>query len=397
MRTPRSFLPLLWFLGAMLGSAGDGEADERPELQIINRSSQPIEVFWLKSDADRVSNGTAAPGDSRSIETTIGHRFAIVGRDDGAEATVTANLPVQAFRFQPPFRAKLDDVAEGRVIPPPPGAAVPPFYSKFISARGYPIVASNRVDDYALKEAAFLVDAMLAERPDVRKAMIQSGSRMCIMAHDEFTTDLPEFQRLADSKTKAMGDVDAKNFWDARARGLGGSRTDPYCTCAEENLLGFAGDPYATENILIHEFAHNIHLRGMVNVDPTFEPRLRETYAKAMAQGLWKGKYASVDYHEYFAEGVQSWFDDNRENDHDHNHVNTRAELLEYDPGLAALCREVFGDTVLRYTKPAGRLTGHMTGFDPSKAPSFVWPARLDRARAAIHRDALERGGKANK
>ncbi len=31
-----------------------------------------------------------------------------------------------------------------------------------------------------------------------------------------------------------------------------------------------------------------------------------------MKAGLWKGKYASVNHHEYFAEGVQSWFDDNR-------------------------------------------------------------------------------------
>jgi len=52
---------------------------------------------------------------------------------------------------------------------------------------------------------------------------------------------------------------------------MGGSKTDPYCSCGEENLLGFAGDPYAAENILIHEFAHNIHLRGMVNVDATFD------------------------------------------------------------------------------------------------------------------------------
>ena len=134
----------------------------------------------------------------------------------------------------------------------------------------------------------------------------------------------------------------------------------------------------------------------MVNVDPTFDPRLRETYDKAMAKGLWKGKYASVNHHEYFAEGVQSWFDDNRENDHDHNHVNTRAELLEYDPGLAALCREVFGETALVYTKPATRLTGHLAGYDPTKAPKFVWPARLDEARSSIRRQAQERDRKAN-
>ena len=395
MRTPWSIVALLGCVVGLLG--GVGKADDRPMLQIINGDARPIEIFWLKSNSERVSNGTAAPGDSRSIATTIGHKFVIVGCDEGPEAEVTATLPVQAFRFQPPIRNEPVEVAEGRVAPPPDGAAVPSFYTKFISAGGYPIVASSRVNDYALKEAAFLVNAMLAERPDVRKAMIQSGSRLCIMAHDEFTTDLPEFQRLGDSNSRKMGGVDAKSYWDARARGLGGSRTDPYCTCAEENLLGFEGDPYSTENILIHEFAHNIHLRGMVNVDATFEPRLKEAYDRAMAKGLWKGKYASVDYHEYFAEGVQSWFDDNRENDHDHNHVDTRAELIEYDPGLAALCREVFGDTVLVYTKPAARLTGHLAGYDPSTAPKFEWPARLDEARAAIHRQAKERDRKANR
>ena len=90
----------------------------------------------------------------------------------------------------------------------------------------------------------------------------------------------------------------------------------------------------------------------MVNVDPAFDPRVKATYDSALKAGLWKGKYASVNHHEYFAEGVQSWFDNNRVNDHDHNHVHLRTQLIEYDPGLAALCREVFGDTVLKYTKP---------------------------------------------
>ncbi len=36
---------------------------------------------------------------------------------------------------------------------------------------------------------------------------------------------------------------------------------------------------------------------------------------------------------------------------------------------LAAICREVFGDTVLRYTQPQTRRTGHLEGYDPSTAP----------------------------
>lgn len=149
------------------------------------------------------------------------------------------------------------------------------------------------------------------------------------------------------------------------------------------------------ECILFHEFAHCIHLRGISNVDPTFDIRLKTTYDAAMKVGLWKGKYAATNDREYFAAGVQSWFDNNRENDHDHNWVNTRAELLEYDPGLAALCREVFGDTELKYTKPATRLTGHMEGYDPAQAPTFVWPERLKQAKEEIQAQVKDRIKKA--
>ena len=368
---PRAVLfPLFSFLSTIAFAADTSRA----KLQILNGSSQSIDIFWLKTDAGRVPNGSFAPGQDSVITTTIGHRFAIVGHDDKSETTVTSEVPVQAFRV----------------------GGVPAFYTQRVEAHGFPIVASAKVNPYALKEAAFLVDMMLEKRPDVRAAMIQSGARMCIMAHDEYTTDLPEFARMENEKAKEFPNVAAKDFWDARARGLGGSETDALCSVAEENVLGYAGDPYEKECILIHEFAHNIHLRGMLNVDPTFDTRLKAAYDAAMKAGLWKGKYAGVNHHEYFAEGVQSWFDNNRVNDHDHNHVHLRSQLIEYDPGLAAMCREVFGDTALKYTKPATRLTGHMTGYDPAKAPAFAWPARLVGARKQIKEAAESRDRKAN-
>src|SRR5687767_28624 len=185
--------------------------------------------------------------------------------------------------------------AEREVTTPPAELKAPEFYSKYLDAEGYPIVASAKVNDYALKEAAFLVNKMLANRPDVRKAMIESGSRLCIIGAGEFTTDLPEFARL--KAPRAYAEIGDKNYWDARARGTGGSQSDPYCSCGEENLLGYPGDPYSTESILIHEFAHNIHLRGLVRVDPTFDKRLKECYDAAMQAGLWKTKYASVNHH----------------------------------------------------------------------------------------------------
>ncbi len=270
------------------------------------------------------------------------------------------------------------------IVPPPTEWSVPEFYTKSLSANGYPIVASANVNDYAIREAAYLINLMLAKRPDVRDAMIQSGSRMCIISWKEFTTDLPDFAQLT-----------PKDWWDARARGTGGSETDPCCSSAEENLLKYPGDPYSTENILIHEFAHNIHLRGMVKVDPTFDSRVKLAYDNAMEAGLWKGKYASTNHHEYFAEGVQSWFDNNRPPDHDHNHVRTRKLLKEYDPQLAKLCEEVFGETDLVYTDPTTRLTGHLQGYDPSQAPTFVWPERLTKIKEEIRAKAKARSEEA--
>jgi hypothetical protein len=292
------------------------------------------------------------------------HRFAVIGRNDRTESIVTSEVPVQAVRF----------------------AGVPACYAQQLSARGYPIVASGKVNPCALREAAYIVDLMLEDRADVRNAMIKSGSRLCILAWNEFTTDLPEWEHLKRAAVPGFPGASPRDYWDARARGLGGSETDPYCSCGEENLLGYPGDPYAAENILIHEFAHNIHLRGMVNLDPTFDLRLQETYRAAVNAGLWQGTYASVNHHEYFAEGAQSWFDDNRVHDHDHNHVHLRSQLIAYDPGLAAICREVFGDRARRYTRPATRLVDHLAAYDPAQAPTFVWPQRLQAVKSLIDR-----------
>jgi hypothetical protein len=349
-------------------------AEELPQLQIINASKEIVDIFWQESDSERVAQGSIEPGKDRLISTTLGHQFVIVGREDKVEVTVTSKVPIQGFRFDPTGKD-----------------GIPPFYTQIERVRGFPIVASAKVNPYALKEAAYICDLMLSKREDVLQAMTLSGARLSILAHDEFTCDLPECSGYANHKVAGFEEFPTKDFWDARARGTGGSETDPFATCAEENILSYPGDPYASENILIHEFAHSIHLRGLKNVDPTFDARLRKAYDAAMKAGLWKTKYASVNDREYFAEGVQSWFDDNREPDHDHNHVNTRAELIEYDPALAALCREVFADTEIKYTKAPTRLSGHMAGYDPTTAPTFVWPERLRAIKEAIRANAVNR------
>ena len=262
-----------------------------------------------------------------------------------------------------------------QVTKPPEKLKLDGFYKKHVDVHGYLVLSSGKVSDYALLEAAFLIDRMLAKRPDIFKALAATGSRMTVMAYNEYTTDVPEHAVLGTRRNGRSSD-----WWDRRARGLGGSKTDPVASCGEENLLCFAGDPYHKENILIHEFAHTIHLRGVNHIDPTFDERLKAVWKESMKKGLWKGKYASTNPAEYFAEGVQSWFNNNRENDHDHNHVNTRKELVDYDPGLAKMVEEVFGDTEFDYVKPhARKAQGHLEGYDYKKSPTFEWPERLKK------------------
>ena len=155
-------------------------AAPRPKLQFINGSTQAMDIFWLKSPTERVPNGSVAPGDNTIITTTLGHRFAVVGRDGKGERIITSEVPVQAMRFDPPD---------------PDG--IPAFYTQRLRAGGFPIVASAKVNPYALKEATYLLDLMLAKRPDVRAAMVKSGARLCIIGWNEFTTDQPEFARVS--------------------------------------------------------------------------------------------------------------------------------------------------------------------------------------------------------
>lgn len=239
------------------------------------------------------------------------------------------------------------------------------FYQKHIDTLGFPIIASARVSDHALAEADYILRNMLANNPSLLREMAKNRVRLVIMAHNEFTTDIPEHARMQ-----------PKVYWDRRARGLGGSPTNPVVSCGEENLLHFLGDPYSTENILIHEFAHSIHLNGLRTADPTFNNRLNSAFEAARDHGLWKNTYAMSNPEEYWAEAVQSYFDTNRQNDAQHNHVDTREELQDYDPAAFALCNEVFKNAPYRYQRieqrdPAGR--AHLEHFDPAHAPHFQW------------------------
>lgn len=240
------------------------------------------------------------------------------------------------------------------------------FHQRVILADGLPILGSKRVAPRALQEAAYLIDRLLAGRDDLRRAIVAAKVRVVVMAPDEFTLDVPEHSDLRPAE-----------YWNRRARGLGATKQRPAVSCGSENLLEMSGDPYRGENILIHEFAHVIHEIGLRAVDATFQERLEGIRTRALAAGLWKDTYAATNAAEYWAEGVQSWFDCNAAKGGVHNGVRDRAALRRYDPELSKLLEEVFGDPAWRYDLPSTRQGPHaVSAAERAALPRFAWPEK---------------------
>jgi len=262
-----------------------------------------------------------------------------------------------------------------RISPPSPELQqhlhLDPFYKKSLDDHGLWIVSSEKPSDFALHEAAWIIDHVLANRDDLRKALIDHNVRIVVMACNEFTTDIPEHSHLKAPKATTLP---AKQYWDRRARGLGGTRSDPLTSCGEENLLNLKGDPYRGENILIHEFAHIIMNVAIRNLEPDTHEKITELWKSARDEGLWKNTYAITDDNEYFAECVQSWFDCNAKNNAAHNDIDTREKLKKYDPRMAELLEQVFRNNDWRYTPTTQRPDSpHLKDFDRTNAPTFSW------------------------
>ncbi|WP_437311095.1 hypothetical protein [Sorangium sp. So ce388] len=222
-----------------------------------------------------------------------------------------------------------------------------PFYKKYIDAAGIPVISSEKTPDAALLRACSVVTRMLGYRDDVRQAMIANHTRVAVMAETEVTTDIPEHSDLYE----AFPGTD----WDTRARGLGATPARPASSCAEENVLCYPSDPYLGEDILVHEFSHAIAIMGIAFAEPTFDQELEDVFEGALQAGKWADTYAATNKDEYWAEGVQDWFDTNIESipgNGIHNEINTRAELRDYDRPLHDLIARYFPDDAWRPTCP---------------------------------------------
>ena len=206
-----------------------------------------------------------------------------------------------------------------------------------------PVIASSKVPDAALFRTRQIIDEMLANRPDILATLTESGRRVTVVADSEVITDIPEFREIYEDNPGTD--------WIERVQGGGLSGSDEHPTTAvwEGNLLCYTSDVFPDEDIFVHEFAHSV-LNNGVERQPSgreFKTRLLTAYREAVDAGLWDQTYAAENVEEYWAEGVQSWFDLNDPPGPIHNEIDTRSELENYDPALAGLIHEVFGDTTV--------------------------------------------------
>jgi hypothetical protein len=210
-----------------------------------------------------------------------------------------------------------------RPTAPPPALGLPSFYGKYLDGYGTPVVSSTAVADQGLAAACRITGEMVSLRADVRAALAANHMHVAVIGAGEVTTDIPEYADLY----AAFPNTD----WNS-LRGIGATHARPVVSAGEENLLCLPADAYAGQTILVQMLAHGLRDLGIVDVDAQFPNRLQTAYNAAMSSGLWAGTWATDSPNDYWAMGGQTWFGVNTRVP-----VGSRAELMTYDPALAAL------------------------------------------------------------
>jgi predicted metalloprotease with PDZ domain/dipeptidyl aminopeptidase/acylaminoacyl peptidase len=254
------------------------------------------------------------------------------------------------------------------VTPPPGRFRIDPYYTKFTYAREFIVLGSGRVSDEALLKANDMIRKMFAYRQDILKAMIAEGARLVVLGRGERLSDLPEF---ADAANRPGFDQLRYCEYDPDRRLM---------VVPEENVLGLPGEPFAGKCMVVSVFAKGLYsVAGLRPVDHDFERRrdkqqyelrvkrldvefdrrLAKLHDQALAKALWKGTAAARSRAEYWAAGVEAYFDaagDNPAPNLADRPINTREALRAYDPDLYALVDETMafrGHVDWRY-RPAG-------------------------------------------
>ncbi len=305
------------------------------------------------------------------------------------------------------------------------------FYKKATSVQDILIATSDRVSDHAHREAAYQFDHMMKSIDPKIAQRIRDEKVLCVLVgHDELTSQVPQFISKKTGKELDFYNWRSRGFLTKRNRRYlvlfaeedvleyeGGMRLESILIHEFAHVIHGAGFDRDLQERLTKTY-ENAKSRGIWNdgraaqrfrrvtsekpvslldaLVQSFPDQPKALLVKCLDAGdiLVNGKpthakvkvtkddkvlivfggpkvcYAARNRSEYWAEGVQCWYNTNRTMDHDHNHIHTRAQLKKYDPELAALCKDVLGDKPWRFVSPRKRAgQGHLKDFDPAKSP----------------------------
>lgn len=344
-----------------------------------------------------------------------------------------AKYPVQPLTAEQLEQYKLDDE----------------FYKKGIVAEGILIATSDKVSDLAIQEAAYQFEQVMKTLAAPVAERIRERKVLCILiGHAEFTSDLPQFRTDKTGKeldfynwrqrgflTHALGQPTVVFAEEDVLEFEGGMQIESILIHEFGHVIDGAGfspelkekltasferarakdlwmDGRAAQRFRRVEGKEPVSLLGALQ--KAFPDQSTELLQKCLESGdilvndkpttgdlqitgddqvliMFGGPkecYAHKNRAEYWAEGVQCWFDTNRTMDHDHNHIHTREGLKAYDESLAALCAEVLGDTEWRFVSPRERAgQGHLQDFDPATSPEAVDPPHIKTAALDYYDD----------
>ena len=305
------------------------------------------------------------------------------------------------------------------------------FYKKATVVQDILIATSAKVADLTHKETAYQFDMLMRSiKPEIAEQIRKKRVLCLLIGHDELTSQLPQFttdkkgkeldfynwrqrgflKHIGRRPTVVFAEEDVMEYEGGMrlesilihefghvVHGAGFDKDQQERLTAafkKSHELGIWNDGRAAQRFRRVKGEKKVSLLGALKKwFPEESPELlrkcldegdvlvngKPTNAKVKVNGEDKVRivfggpkrcYASRNRSEYWAEGFQTWYDTNRLHDHDHNHVNTRKQLKEYDVALTKLCEEVMGDKPWRFVSPRERAgKDHLKGYDPKTAP----------------------------
>ena len=291
------------------------------------------------------------------------------------------------------------------------------FYRKATLVQDILIATSAKVSDLAHQETAYQFDMLMRSmKPGIAERIRKKKVLCLLIGHDELTSQLPQFttekkgkeldfynwrqrgflSHIGSRPTVVFAEEDVLEY-------EGGMQLESILVHEFGHVVHGAGFDEALQKRLTATF-ENVKKNGIWNdgraaqryrriksespikllaaLKKSFPNDSPELLRKCLNEGdiLVNGKkanarvmvnkndnvliyfggpkqcYAAKNRAEYWAEIYQCWFNTNRTMDHDHNHIHTREQLIEYDPVGAKLCEDVLGKSEWRFISPRKRV-----------------------------------------